>query len=150
MAVAMEAITRPFVAIETRPQEAVQVAPPSDLEALPVAYAAWGARSEFITPEMQLDKPFIVEGLDSGGTFTARVEWLESGTSIFDDPPDDDTPEPLVETVDWPEVSRTVSVVRIFNPEDGSQYVDVERIETITFRRDDGVLVRYILNHGDA
>lgn len=39
------------------------------------------------------------------------------------------------------ELSRTVSEVRITNPEDESQYVDVERIVTITFLRNDGVVI---------
>ena len=32
----------------------------------------------------------------------------------------------------WTETSRTTSVVRVFNPADSDQYVDVDRIDTVT------------------
>jgi hypothetical protein len=34
----------------------------------------------------------------------------------------------------WQEISRTVTPVRIFNPNDSSQWVDVERIAQLTFQ----------------
>jgi hypothetical protein len=34
----------------------------------------------------------------------------------------------------WQEVQRTVTPVRIFNPNDSSQWVDVERIAQVTFQ----------------
>lgn len=35
----------------------------------------------------------------------------------------------------WAEIDRTVSVVRVTNPGDSAQFVDVERIDSITFQR---------------
>jgi hypothetical protein len=48
----------------------------------------------------------------------------------------------------YQEVQREVSVIRVENPNDAAQYVDVERIEKIDFvNLETGRLVRFILNH---
>lgn len=39
-----------------------------------------------------------------------------------------------VELIEFPEIERTTETVRVSNPEDAEQYVDVERILTITFQ----------------
>lgn len=45
------------------------------------------------------------------------------------------------------EKSRQVSVIRVENPDDSFQYVDVERIERITFTGQDGIDYTFVLNH---
>lgn len=52
---------------------------------------------------------------------------------------DEKTEQAAVEV--WNEVSRTVETVRVENPDDSEQYVDVERVQTITLRRDNGELI---------
>lgn len=59
------------------------------------------------------------------------------GPLITDDVTTEGTPQ--IET--WDEVFRGTETVRVTNPEDSEQYVDVERVTGITFRRPDGVLV---------
>lgn len=46
------------------------------------------------------------------------------------------------------EVSRKTTVARVTNPEDPNQYVDVERIDEITFNGNDGVQQRFVFNNG--
>lgn len=50
-------------------------------------------------------------------------------------------------TKTYEEVSRVTSVIRVENPNDSFQYVDVERIEEITFRGEDGNDYKFILDH---
>lgn len=45
----------------------------------------------------------------------------------------------------YTEYSRTNQVVRVINPEDEDQYVDVERVVSITFTAPDGNFVRFDL-----
>lgn len=45
----------------------------------------------------------------------------------------------------YSEVSRAVKIVRVTNPDDESQYVDVERITSITFRGPDNIDVIFNL-----
>lgn len=40
----------------------------------------------------------------------------------------------MMETPKWQEIHRVVTPVRIFNPNDSSQWVDVERIASLTFQ----------------
>ena len=49
-------------------------------------------------------------------------------------PDDDDEEEELEETIEYTETDRTTETVRVSNPQDAEQYVDVERILTITFQ----------------
>lgn len=46
----------------------------------------------------------------------------------------------------YSEVSRTTETVRVTNPQDSNQWVDVQRITSITFRGQDNVDVRFDLN----
>lgn len=46
----------------------------------------------------------------------------------------------------YSEVSRSTKVVRVYNDQDQSQWVDVERIVSITFRGPDDVDVTFDLN----
>ena len=55
---------------------------------------------------------------------------------------DDEKVEEAQATIEvWSEVYRETVTVRVENPDDSSQYVDVDRINAVTFRRPDGVLV---------
>jgi hypothetical protein len=45
----------------------------------------------------------------------------------------------------YSEVNRVTETVRVTNPSDSAQYVDVQRIKNITFRGPDGVDVRFEL-----
>lgn len=62
----------------------------------------------------------------------------------------DDEEEPLDEEeqgLEFQEISRAVTVVRVENPEDSEQFVDVERIDKISFRGPDGIVRTFILNN---
>ena len=45
------------------------------------------------------------------------------------------------------EIARVSSVVRVFNPEDDAQYVDVERVDLITFETIDGERMTLIFDN---
>ncbi len=64
-------------------------------------------------------------------------------------PTDDDEPEDLP-VLDWYEQERTISEVRVENPDDEDQYVIVERIETITFQTAEGRRVRLNFRNEDS
>lgn len=49
-------------------------------------------------------------------------------------PPDEDDDEDIEETIEYEETDRTTETVRVSNPDDPEQYVEVERILTITFQ----------------
>ncbi|RWN35783.1 hypothetical protein [Mesorhizobium sp.] len=66
-----------------------------------------------------------------------------SSTVIW--PPDEpvEDPEDGIVVIDYDYVDRAVETIRIENPEDAEQWVEVERITKIMFRRrDDGVYIR--------
>lgn len=65
--------------------------------------------------------------------------------------PDDEDEEEEEEAppLQYDEVSREVSVIRVENPTDSEQYVMVERIESIIFRGPDGVQHQFNLNHDE-
>lgn len=48
---------------------------------------------------------------------------------------------------EWREVARTTTTVRVSNPEDADQYVDVERAESVTLLLPDGRRVGLILDN---
>ncbi|KJS40353.1 MAG: hypothetical protein VR70_05780 [Rhodospirillaceae bacterium BRH_c57] len=60
---------------------------------------------------------------------------------------EDDDPPPAGPAV-WTEIARTTSTVRVENPEDPEQYVDVERVETLLMRGPGGEQVEWRLSHG--
>ena len=47
----------------------------------------------------------------------------------------------------WIEIARTTSTVRITNPEDDEQYVDVQRVESLTVVLQDGRLATIVLRN---
>jgi len=46
------------------------------------------------------------------------------------------------------EIGRSTTTVRVENPSDSSQYVDVERINRIAFRDPNGFIYEFVLNNG--
>lgn len=154
----MENIVRPFVKIESRPLPIVTPPPVTDLEELPPAFIRWGSPSNFITPESQLGNPYVTtiitningEQVDLTSieqqlqAFQNTVNRIQQTDSIFD----------WERAIEIPEVSREVTVVRVFNPEemnlpeeDRTSYVDVERIDRITFRMPTGGQWTFVLNN---
>jgi hypothetical protein len=59
----------------------------------------------------------------------------------------DDEEEPVI---DWHELARTTSDVRVENPDDSEQYVIVQRVETITFQTPEGKRIRFNFKNEDA
>jgi hypothetical protein len=69
----------------------------------------------------------------------------ERGFEIVDPAPKKDPTDTRKRTRIYSEVTRTTETVRVFNPTDSNQYVDVQRILSITFRGPDGVESRFDL-----
>ncbi|TBB28120.1 hypothetical protein ELH48_13630 [Rhizobium ruizarguesonis] len=59
----------------------------------------------------------------------------------------DDEEEPVI---DWQELARTTSNVRVENPDDSDQYVIVQRVETITFQTPEGKRIRLNFKNEEA
>lgn len=156
----MEGIVRPFVKIESRPLPIFTPAPVTDLEDLPPAFIRWGSPSNFITPSSQLSGPYVVnitndfsgENIDLTSieqqlqNFQNTVNRIQQERSIFD----------WDREIEIPEESRQVTVVRIYNPdeldlpeEERTSFLDVERIDRITFRMPEGQRWTYVLNNED-
>lgn len=70
-----------------------------------------------------------------------EVIWPDKNEDDEDEPPDE------VEIQNYTEFSRSVEVVRVENPDDPEQYVEVERIKSIIFAGPQGTYVRFILNN---
>ena len=64
---------------------------------------------------------------------------------IFNDLPDIDDPDGAARI--FTETVREVDVVRVTNPSDSAQFVDVERIKRISFRGEDGIISTFRLNN---
>ena len=127
----MERVVRPFVIIDSRPYD-----PPAPRQPLPgeedEAFISWGSASRFISP--QITQPVTSRTSFGGGGF--RVTW-----------PDDKDKNKEKKTLEYTEIERTVTEVRVENPDDEEQYVMVERIESIDFRGPDGATHRFTLNN---
>jgi hypothetical protein len=122
---AVETIVRPFETLQGWP--ATRRAPPEQDQG--EAYIEWSAKM-----------PASVMSLDAlignGGTI-AEMEYESPDSETSEDPLENDFQE-------YSESGRVVQVVRVTNPEDPSNYVDVERIDRIFFNGPAGkVLVRY-------
>lgn len=90
---------------------------------LPEASALWGQASDFTVEELKPpEKP-------TGG-----------GISVND--PDNDQPEPEPAMVEWTEIERETIITRVTNPQDSTQYVDVEDATVSVFELPNGVRVR--------
>ena len=83
----------------------------------------------------------------------SRFEIFEGGAAsqpIFVDPPSDDDQDddnPLDEGLVFTETAREVTVVRVSNPLDANNFVDVEVIDQISFRGPDGIIRTFVLNN---
>ena len=132
--------TRPFAFEQLRPFVTVQSdTSPAGLATrrrLPGegtdAFISWGAASRFLQPEFE--QPY-----NTNQSFSITATFPEDDT--------EDEEEPEVQVYD--EIRREVSVIRVENPDDAAQFVDVERIEVIDFRGPAGITVRFRLNHDD-
>jgi hypothetical protein len=137
----MEQIVRPFVLVESDPLQRVVPRPETDLEALPEAAIEWGDGSRFMIPPNVTTPPdligdweFPIEDAELGGGVIVNLPgqffWEEDHLL----PEDDEAPE--TEAI-WDEVSRATSTIRVFNPQDENQWVDVERIDSLIMRGPD-------------
>jgi hypothetical protein len=79
------------------------------------------------------------------GNATTSPEEDRRGLYIVNPNPKKDEEDTRRKTRVYNEVERTTETVRVYNPSDNSQYVDVQRIKTITFRGPDGVDSRFEL-----
>lgn len=110
--------------------------PAEDQEA--EALVRWGAASDFI--KALGGEQFIPT--------ISTVNWPEfpgGGESE-----EEEEEEKEIPVVDWTEMSRTTSDVRVENPDDEEQYVIVQRIETITFQTARGERIRLNFRNGDV
>jgi hypothetical protein len=124
-----ESITRPFSLVQSAGPQALPQRRQlfgEDAEAC----ITWGSASRFLRSDQT--EPSRTSG---GFSFTTNKRDPE-------DEPESEDGERI-----YREVARTVSVIRVENPSDASQFVDVERIETIDFTAPDGGTVRFVLNH---
>jgi hypothetical protein len=82
----------------------------------------------------------------SPGSATQTAEEDKRGFQIVNPKPPPKSPTEQRQTRVYSEVSRVTETVRVTNPNDSNQYVDVARIRNITFRGPDGIDVRFELN----
>lgn len=132
-----------FLVVESAPVSLAQPQTPTVLEELPPALLAWGAPSDFLLPTGQIPGLITSRVNIPRGNFLSK-NWddsLEDFDEQVENYEDEEIPPIL-----YHEIAREVSVVRIENPEDPAQYVDVERIERIVFRGPDRD-VEFVLNH---
>lgn len=115
----VEKVVRSFVTADLLVSRLVKLRPKDGEGA--EAEAIWGKASNFSV----LD----VTEKDDGGV-AVIVNWPKDDTSL-------DGFEVDVPTLEFEEFHRTVTVVRIENPDDSDQYVMVERIDDITFKGPD-------------
>jgi hypothetical protein len=95
--------------------------------------------------EDQSDDSLIRWGRPSEyGTPTQSKEESRGGVRIVNSTPKKDPEEQKAERV-YTEIERTTEKVRVRNPSDSTQYVDVARIKSIRFQGPDGVRVRFDL-----
>jgi hypothetical protein len=83
--------------------------------------------------------PSAFQFISGGGTTQPIYDFLPGG----DEEAEDDEALGLQFT----ETERQVTVVRVSNPEDAADFVDVERIDRISFLGPDGLIRTFILNN---
>ncbi len=114
--------------------------------------AAVGPGSQFARnalPQIRRPPGAIGEAVHRWGR-QANLSWTTPGQVttqvIFTDglPPIDD-PEDAARI--FTETEREVDVVRVENPSDSAQFVDVERITKISFLGEDGITRTFVLNN---
>lgn len=95
--------------------------------------------------EENLDEAEIIWGGPSEtGSATQTAEEDRRGFRIVNPKPEKDPAQDKPVLV-YSEVSRTTETVRVTNPQDSNQWVDVARIKSITFRGPDGIDRRFDL-----
>jgi hypothetical protein len=95
--------------------------------------------------EDQSDDSLIRWGRPSEyGTETQTPEESRGGVAIVNSNPKKNPEQQKRERV-YTEIDRTTETVRVRNPDDSTQYVDVARIKSIRFQGPDGVHVRFDL-----
>jgi len=174
----LEDIVRPFTVLESKPVSRIVLDSVTDVATLPPATITWGGPSNFIVPNAPVEDPIVAEWGDlsddpnwSGngtvsqippGDFLDRFfgETLEpltdatTGKPIWEEfgllePEIEETDEQALEKkIVLREVGRSTTTVRVTNPTDSAQYVDVERINRIAFRASDGFVYEFVLNNG--
>jgi hypothetical protein len=163
-----------------RSQSAVRPAGPVDLRASNQDYIARIMRQFGREPLEPVVRPFsdpkafalldriIARRLRPGEEAEAAIQWgaasrwtikdnvapeqpSRTGVNIIDDDPDppEDVPDPVSELV-YTEQWREVHVVRVSNPEDAEQFVDVEVIDRIAYLGPDNILRIFVLNNAGA
>ncbi|RUV75918.1 MAG: hypothetical protein EOR30_17085 [Mesorhizobium sp.] len=83
-------------------------------------------------------------GKASRFTLTEPAQKTNPGTTVTWPPEEPiEDPEDGIVVIDYDYIDRAVETIRIENPDDSEQWVEVERITKIMFRRrDDGVYIR--------
>ncbi|RWF52044.1 MAG: hypothetical protein EOS50_26050 [Mesorhizobium sp.] len=96
-----------------------------------------------VKPEESGDAHFRF-GRASRFTLTTPEQRTNPGSTVIwppEEPVED--PEDGIVVIDYDYIDRAVETIRIENPDDSEQWVEVERITKIMFRRrDDGVYIR--------
>lgn len=118
---------------------------------------AAGVRWSYLNPAEDLLKRFVAQRELPRPDQVADLRWgkpadfqdlLRAATVTViwpaDDNADDEEPPPL----QYNEEARATETIRIENPEDSEQYVEVERITSIIFRGPDGRRHQFNLNPG--
>lgn len=113
----IEEIVRGFVPVLARRSPRV----PIEIVEQPEAFLSWGGPSQFSYQNSFRDLARSGIGFRVGGG---------------------DDPEPVGV---WIEQGRDVTLVRVENPDDADQFVEVERIDKIVFRGPGGLQVQYVL-----
>lgn len=96
------------------------------------AQVRWGKASQFIA-QMQGTQYLPTINIVNWPDFPGNEEDEEEETVI-----------------DWNELARTTSDVRVENPDDDEQYVIVQRVETITFQTPEGKRIRFIFKNEES
>lgn len=97
------------------------------------------AQGELITAE------FLNASVDQVNELTGIIkgpEQVDSGIQPEPIPGEEDYADEVAGTELWQEISRIADVVRVSNPDDPEQYVDVSRILSVTFQKPDGSRVQ--------
>lgn len=159
VSVSFERLVRPFLVKDSRPDPAAPAGEVTDLGALANVALTWGAGGEFdlppggVTTGAEADEaPEITEIGESdegppGYTGPIIGPVSRSGGSFFDEDEEEDEDTGLERVKKYREVSRVVETVRIENPDDASQFVEVERITEIEFKGPDAWNHRFYFNH---
>lgn len=171
LAAPLDRIVRPFVILDSRPAQPAEVAA-TDLGALTPVVVEWGQASRFEAPARTEPRVYEVPSEDSGAgvsfdppgedtasgpTYTFTAGPIPPGDFFDEDDEeeadegegegDEDASEEARADFVFSEIARAVRVVRVENPEDENQWVEVEVIDRIQFRGRDGLVYEYRLNN---